>query len=291
MKSIGILKTVYKQSGLVDRIVSNINDYASPQLRTFIQDDCSPDETFEKYVAAAPAFARIWQTASNCGARANVASLLEKCDTDYLTFAAGDDFIYPPTARALLELIHEDDPDIVIVKCVRVSEAQAYPLTRELNINAHFPPEACKNAQLFSIKWNSSVDIMVAAATNPGLIWSQGLLVRTSLAKRAGFLPSGEVDDWGFQHNLAVIALSEKVRVTLVDRILGVMSIQPNSMGSEVMEQLERQVSVIHRHWDPRFRKVALLNCLKKKLEQFRGDAFSYDDVLGGLASTLNRTP
>ncbi len=291
MKSIGILKTVYNQSGLVDRIVSNINDYASPQLRTFIQDDCSPDDTFDKYVAAAPAFTGIWQTASNGGARANIASLLEKCDTDYLTFAAGDDFIYPPTARALLELIQQDDPDIVIVKGVHVSEEQAYPLTREPDINVHFAPEACKNAQLFSIKWNSSTDVMVPAATNPGLIWSQGLLVKTALAKRAGFPPSGEVDDWGFQHNLAVIALSENLRITLVDRILGVMSIQPNSMGSEVMKQLERQVNVIHRHWDPRFKKAALLNCLKKKLEQFRGDAFSYDDVLGGLAATLNRTP
>jgi len=287
MKSIGILKTVYNQSGLVDRISRNINDYGSSQIRTFIQDDCSPDNTYEKYLAASPAFTSIWQTADNLGARGNIASLLQKCDTDYVNFAAGDDFISTPTIRFLLEFVQKNDPDIIIVKGIHVPDDHAYELTLHANLSKHFNPEVCKNAQIFSTNFNNHIKVMAAAATYPGFIWSQGLLVKTDLAKRAGFLKSGDVDDWGFQHNLAVISLSEKLRITLVDRILGIMTYQLNSLGSNAIQQLESQINVIHLYWHPLFKKAALLNCLKKKLDQFYGDAYSYDETWEALCSAF----
>jgi glycosyltransferase involved in cell wall biosynthesis len=288
MKSIGILKTVYNQANFVDRMVSNINEYASPQIRTFIQDDCSLDETYEHYLAAKPAFTKITKTAVNEGARANIASLLRECDTDYLTFSAGDDFIYPSAIHALLETIQQDDPDIVILNAIRVPENLAFPLPSEHEISTQSSFKGCNN-NFFSVKWKSSNEMMVAIATFPGLIWSQGLLVKTDLAKRAGFPPSGGVDDWAFQHNLAVLAISEKSKITLIDRNLGVLCMQQGSMGMDVMKQLERQVDVIHRYWHPSFKKQALLNCLNKKLQQFRGGPFTYEEVLDGLASTLSR--
>ena len=290
MKNIGILKTVYNQSHLVDRVVRNINNYASPQLQTFIQDDCSKDNTYDLYLKAVPNFTRIYKTERNFGARANISSLVQKCDTDYLTFSAGDDFIYPPTARQLVRLIENDDPDIVITKCIHASDLRAYSLTLEDNISAQYAPEACRNAQIFGVNWSNCAEILVAAATTPGLLWSQGLVIKTSLAKRAGFPPSGEVDDWGFQHNLAVIALSENLRITLVDRILGILSVQPHSMGSEVTRQLERQIQAIHHHWDPRLKKAALLNCLTKKLKQMRSETFTYDNIRVQLAAALSQT-
>jgi glycosyltransferase involved in cell wall biosynthesis len=287
MKSIAVLKIVYNQASLVKIVTSNINEYASPGVLTLIQDDCSDDGTYEEYVTRSPLYSRVWRTEKNVGPRANMSSLLEKCETDYVTFSGGDDLIHVETMKALSNFINSTSLDMVILKGLHVSEVDSYRFSRDPELNNKFPEKWFKNSQLFLNEPRSARNILAAAAVMPGLMWCQGLVIKTGLAKRAGFLDSTEIEDWGLQHNLAVIAKEEELSVGFLNRVLGIMIVRPNSTGSQVFKQLERQVSAIDRHWDPSFKKIALLNCVGKKIGQLRDNAFSYEEIKTGILFSL----
>jgi hypothetical protein len=119
--------------------------------------------------------------------------------------------------------------------------------------------------------WSSAGDMLCTAALLLGFLWAQGMVIKTSLAKEAGFLPDGNIDDWGLQHNLSVIAMKWPLKIKYrkeIPSVLLVTLVTPGSYGSDVPRQLERQVRAINAHWHPNLRETTLLNCLEKMIRQ-----------------------
>lgn len=264
--TIGIVKIVYNQRKICSSILRNIDDNSIPGVTFYIQDDCSSDGTYEKLRSSPVVNKVVTQTHRNLGPRGNVADLLEKTSADYLNFSAGDDFVCASSLRNLQAKLSVDTYDLIVGRVVRA------PLNVALEIsqNPHVPSDAIEEmagqTAVVERDWQSSQQMLETAAVIPGLIWTQGILVKSELAKEAGYLKGGPVDDWGLIHNLAVISRRREIRVLYDQNIIGVLGGRSDSLGMNVEKQLRDQISAVETYWHPDFKKTALHNVITKKL-------------------------
>ena len=290
-KKIAIATAAYNQKNFVSKLVGSTDNYRTDSIVHYVQDDCSNDGTYAALTQAANENRIILsRTEKNLGPRGNIASLLDKIDSDYVVFSGGDDYIHPPTIQKLSEELqkNDDDTDIFVYLCIHAPEKTSYQLSISDKLSDVSTLSGARNSQAIEKIWSSAGEMLCTAALLPGFLWAQGMVIKTSLAKEAGFLPDGNIDDWGLQHNLAVIAMKRPLKIKYRKEILSVLSVTPGSYGSDVTRQLERQVRAINAHWHPNLRKTALLNCVEKKIRQYRSESFSYEEVYQSFSKALN---
>jgi len=289
-ETISIATITYNQNQYVDGIIRNGMDLAPDFIRHYIQDDCSTDGTWDRLMSLETSGRLIVsRTPKNLGPRANLASLLDRIEGDYVIFTGGDDLIVADEINRLaIELDGSlNKPDIVVFRCLKTHPADLCEASRSRYRRDFSSQLGLKNDDFVNHAWKDSFDALEASATNPGLLWIQGMVIKTSLARQAGFLPDGAVDDWGLQHNIAVIAMTQKIHVSMRREILCVLSETENSYGSDVTAQLKRQIKAVNDYWHPMLRKVAMLNVLKKKLNQLRESKHSYDEIYNAFQETF----
>jgi len=123
----------------------------------------------------------------------------------------------------------------------------------------------------------------------PGALWLQGVILRTSLLKEIPKMESRGVDDWGVFHNLAVYAQERPLRTKFSKQIISLLAVIPNSRGSQVENQLTRQLTAVANDWHPSFRKTALINVLEKKLKQFQNSNLDAGEVISVLKKSFSK--
>jgi len=292
MKTLGVIKAVYNQEHLVEDIGQNIKDCATEGLRFYIRDDFSSDRTFEALKELCLSNTVINQNSENVGIRANDARLLAECATDYITFSAGDDFLHSEGLSEVMSVLNTESPDIVITKLLRVPESDALRISklRSLHLTPQSEEILMRHREVFARTWSSATQFLETAAVLPGLVWTQGMIVRTDLAKAAGYLPDGDVDDWGLLHNLAVCSRGTRLKLVFVDKVFAVLGANPKSLGSDCEKQFCSQVQAVERFWDPILRKEALLNVVKKKVKLFSEIDVDADGVFRAFGEAFRST-
>jgi glycosyltransferase involved in cell wall biosynthesis len=287
---LSILIPVYNQRHLIRNLCDNISRYPSDEVEVLIQDDFSTDDTYLELLSHSKSIknARIFRNSTNLGARENVSSLLKKATGSVVLFSAGDDFALPGGVDSVLNRIRTGShSDVEIRLCWKTAE----PFHRWQSIDfSGIPPEAKKDLLNSKSVYRklTPAEFFFLSATIPGFVWMQGASIKVELACRAGFLPEGGVDDWGLLHNIAERSLSETISVAVFDEILSVIGVSPNSLGSNALAQLERQLYVVDRYWNSQFKKAALLNLLEKKISQFRQTDHSYSEIVNHLLKGLS---
>lgn len=281
--TIGIVKIVYNQRKICSSILRNIDDNSIPGVTFYIQDDCSSDGTYEELRSSPVVNKVVTQTHRNLGPRGNVADLLEKTSADYLNFSAGDDFVCASSLRNLQAKLSGDTYDLIVGRVVRAP----LDIALEISQNPHGPSDAVEEmagqTAVVERDWQSSQQMLETAAVIPGLIWTQGILVKSELAKEAGYLKGGTVDDWGLIHNLAVISRRRELRVLYDQNIIGVLGGRSDSLGMNVEKQLRDQIAAVETYWHPDFKKTALHNVITKKLNMMMAadiSASQYSKIL-----------
>jgi glycosyltransferase involved in cell wall biosynthesis len=279
---ISIATITYNQEHFLDGIFKSGRDLTPHIVKHYIQDDCSTDQSWEKFKNLEPSeHRRVYRTPLNLGPRANIASLLERIEGEYVIFTGGDDLLVTDEINRLaVELdASKSRPDIFVFQCLATSSETLYETSKSNCRIKSSSQTGHRNSAFISYPWTNSLEALTAAAINPGLLWLQGMVIKTSLAKQAGFLPDGDVDDWGLQHNIAVIAMSQNIRIAMREEIICVLSTNDNSYGSNVIEQFKRQVKAVNKFWHPALRKAAILRVVEKKLNQLRVSKHSYEEI------------
>ena len=286
-----VLIITYKQEYLCMRIIANIKSYVSKNIEVLIQDDCSPDRTHEilaKYFNDHP-HVKIYRNEKNLGAPRNSASLISKATSEYVINLGGDDFIVSQELEKAMLLLDVEPVDIGIFNCAHTDLAVIDHLilgkpktTENLNI-------LLRNNQFTQETGFSEERFYEQIATMPGELWGQGVIYRTSLLQKIQLLESGDVDDWGVFHNLAVHAQTNPLRTKAFKPVVSLLAIFKNSRGSDMEAQLTRQLCAVVNDWHVSYRKTALINVLEKKLKQFRNSSLGADEVISALKNSFSQ--
>ena len=99
-------------------------------------------------------------------------------------------------------------------------------------------------------------------------------------------MKSSNVDDWGIIHNLAVYNINQKLIVKQYENFITTLTHMPNSRGTQIEMQLNRQLSAVVKDWHPLFRKKAFYNVIEKKMRQLENLNIEIDEVI----SLMNRS-
>jgi glycosyltransferase involved in cell wall biosynthesis len=287
---LSILIPVYNQCDRIKNLCENIAKHSSTDVEVLIQDDASTDCSYSELLLHASNIKNVsvFKNQENLGARENIISLIKKASGRFVLLSAGDDFVLPQGIDSVLDRIRaESHSDIEVRLCWKTAE----PFVNWSGINFRKIRVEEKKGLLNSkiVYGNlSPQDFFFLSATLPGFIWLQGVSIKTDLVRRAGYLPEGGVDDWGLLHNIAKLSLVEPISVAMFDEVVSVIGVSPNSLGSNALAQLERQLCAVNRYWDEPFKKAALLNLLEKKIMQFRQTDHSYSEILHHLLSGLS---
>jgi len=288
VSKIGICTVTYNQRGCAPDVVSNLGELDADDCAFFVRDDCSTDGTFEYFQASKLQNLNLQRNAERMGARKNSIALYKSVDTEYMMCKGGDDLVYPPAVRKALSILARENPDVIICKAAYVGFQIALELSKTKNLTNVIKDSAVKNKIVFDRSWQSIEDLLAASATLPGMLWNQGLLIRTEVAQEAGFLPAGEVDDWGHLHNLALLARQKKLKVFYLNEILTIIGQVSDSLGSDPMRQMCRQLYAIENFWHDDFKKHAFCNALLKKLSNFAASDVSYNQIRTSLINSLD---
>jgi glycosyltransferase involved in cell wall biosynthesis len=285
-----VLVISYKQEHLCQRIITNIESYVSENVEVLIQDDCSPDRTYEllaKHFDGHP-FVSVFRNETNLGASRNSASLISKATSEYVLNLGGDDFIVAEELQKAIALLAANPVDVGIFNCAHTDLAiidhliLGKPKTTD-NLNIFL-----RNNQFTEATNFSDTNFYEQIATMPGALWGQGVVFRTSLLKQIQLLESGNVEEWGLFHNLAVHAQSHPLRTRVFKPIVSLLAVLRNSRGSDVEAQLTRQLCAVINDWHASYRKTALINVLEKKLKQFRNSSLGADEVVLALKNSFS---
>ncbi len=289
--SLEVLVITYQQAALCDRIIANVESYASKDIHVLIQDDCSPDETYDRLARhfSDHPYVKVFRTERNLGPRGNSSTLIDKARAEYCLNIGGDDFVSPHEIREALALVQNQPTDVAVFACARTRLP-----TIDKILFAHQPLDTSDRILIRNEEYSrdgtpSGQEFFFKIATQPGALWGQGMIIRTSLLQRVQLLKSEQVDDWGLFHNLAVHALSHTIRVSAYPKVIALLAIMDDSFGSDVTKQLTRQVNAVMRCWHPAFRKQALINVLGKKLEQFRNADCDAEFVASTMKASLDQ--
>jgi hypothetical protein len=102
-------------------------------------------------------------------------------------------------------------------------------------------------------------------------------------------MESRNVDDWGILHNLAVHGLKQPLRIKFFKKIITLLTIVKNSRGSQVDEQLTRQLTAVVNDWHPSFRKDAFFNVIEKKLKQFKNTNSEIEKIISIFKNSFSK--
>ena len=290
MASIAICTITYNQQHCVDRLIANIKECRGKDRFFHIRDDCSTDETFNLCSASKANDIEVSQNTVNLGSRLNGVEVLNNCSQDYIICKGGDDLIYGPALEKAQRIIQEESPDLILCKAGYIGFDSALQLSRQADLCAKLKKEFVKNSIIFDQRWDGLQSLLDAAATLPGLVWTQGLIARTSVLRRSGYLPGGEVDDWGLLHNLAVLARHEELKVAYLDDILSIIGFVEGSQGTDPARQLYRQLHAIEHYWHDDLKKAAFCNSILKKISGFMQSDVSYRAVRDAVLTALQKS-
>lgn len=285
-----VLIITYQQEHLCERIITNIESFVSDNVEVLIQDDCSPDRTYEilaKHFNGHP-HVKIFRNEHNLGASRNSASLISKATSEYVLNLGGDDFIVSEELQKAITLLASNPVDVGVFNCAHADLAVIDHLilgkpkiTDDLKI-------FIRNNQFTEAASFSEVSFYEQIATMPGALWGQGVVFRTRLLQQIHLLESGNVEEWGLFHNLAVHAQSHLVRTKVFKPVISLLAVLRNSRGSNVEAQLTRQLCAVVNDWHVSYRKTALINVLEKKLKQFRNSSLGADEVISALKNSFS---
>lgn len=290
MARIGICTITYNQRDCVEQLMSNINDCIGEGRRFYIHDDGSTDGTFDLCSHFSCADIEVLTNPKNMGSRLNSIRALEGCRDEYFICKGGDDLIYGPALDKAEEIIEAEKPDLILCKAAYVAFEIALELSRHADLCKRLKSECVKNSIVFEKRWANPQSLFDAAASVPGLLWTQGLIARTSVLRRSGFLPGGEVDDWGLLHNLAVLTRHEDLKVVYLDDILAIIGFVKGSQGGDPTRQLCRQLHAIEHYWHDDLKKAAFCNSILKKISGFMQSDVSYKVTREALFSALQNS-
>jgi len=288
---LGIATALYNQPEFVPEIIENAKSMAGYGVISYLQDDCSTDETFAllKSLGESASGVAISKTLENGGCRANLADILQKADTEYILFKGGDDYIVTPSIEKVLSDIERaPNTDICIYCCAHVKKEAAFRAAMEPNINSNLQLQQCRNYWLMEKNWGTALELLEACSRLPASLWVQGMVIKTSVAKKAGFLPAGRIDDWGLIHNLALLCGTKELNIELRPEILSVLSVVPSSQGQDVITQLMEQTLAIENYWSDNLKKEALLNVLAKKMMQMQKLDIDYSSVKSSIKAAID---
>jgi glycosyltransferase involved in cell wall biosynthesis len=291
IKPLEILIVVFNQEFLCKRIIANIESYINNNIGVLIQDDCSTDRTFEvlsTHFQNHPDV-KILKTVRNLGPIGNFASLSAQATSEYVICLGGDDFVNQGELQQILKLLASDPFDIGVFNCAHA----------ELEIIDQLILGAARTSNKYNIIINnkhftdavnlSEIDFFHRIATMPGALWLQGVILRTSLLKQIPKMESRNVDDWGILHNLAVHGLKQPLRIKFFKKIITLLTIVKNSRGSQVDEQLTRQLTAVVNDWHPSFRKDAFFNVIEKKLKQFKNTNSEIEKIISIFKNSFSK--
>jgi glycosyltransferase involved in cell wall biosynthesis len=287
MKTLAVLKAVYNQVDLVDKINENIISYSNPLVRTYVMDDASEDDTYAAYKKKSRKDLLVFFSSVNRGSSNSYLKLVEQCDEDFVIFSDGDDYLCKDGVDFVSRLINYEDFDVMALNGVRVGHSEAVGLASKSRVDLIIPPNVRVNRKIFGRNCKGCSDFFVTAAKNPGFLWFQTLVVRKELARQAFSRISHLNTDWLFEHELARISSKNYLRFRVVDRMLAILGVTPNSMGQDVRSQLVRQVQLVNEYWEDEWKKETLLNVITKKLNQFGATDFSHSDVCLAFAKAF----
>lgn len=288
---LGVATALYNQARFVPAIIENSKSVADYGVISYLQDDCSTDETFDllKNLGESASGLEISKTVENSGCRANLADMLQRADTEYILFKGGDDFIVTPSIEIVLSDIERaPNTDIFIYCCAHMKKEAAFRAAMEPNIKSILQLTDCRNYWLMEKNWDAALELLESCARLPASLWVQGMVIRTSVAKEAGFLPAGKIDDWGMIHNLAVLCGNRDLNIELRPEILSVLSVVPGSQGHDVTAQLLEQTFAIENYWSENLKKEALLNVLVKKMMQMQKLDIDYSSVKSSIKAAID---
>ncbi len=286
-----VLIITYKQEHLCDRIIKNIESYVCQNIEVLIQDDCSPDRTHEilaNHFIGHP-HVQIFRNEKNLGASRNSSSLISKATSEYVLNLGGDDFIVLGDLKKAISLIAANPMDIGIFNCARAELTLIDQLLFGGPKIFENPKVMLKNNQFTQMIIFNEENFYENIATVPGAIWGQGVIFRTNLMQKIQFVESGDIDDWGFFHNLAVHAKKNPLCIRAFNPIISLLAILPNSRGSNAEAQLTRQLCAVFNNWHVSFRKTALINLLQKKLNEFSVSSLDADEVISALKNSFSK--
>lgn len=285
MKTVGVIKATFNQAEYAADTLLNIKECLNGMTHFFIRDDCSSDQTYELLAEGRDAFVHVNRNLENLGVRKNSKRLLDDCETDYVAFSGGDDFICPATLGTVMNMIDQTAPDIIFMKVLRIPVEKALLASRlpDGSFDKTNKNPLIKNGLIFSENWRSMTDLLDASAVVPGLVWLQGTVIKKTVVDEAGYLEGSEVDDWGLMHNIALLNKNKPLNCVLLDAVFGVVGDAPASLGRQINQQFSRQINAIHSYWHPSYKKAALLNVIAKKINTYRESESSYDEVIRNL--------
>lgn len=288
---LAIATAFFNQAGFVPAQLQNAITLSQLGVASYLQDDCSTDRTLEKLHSGEGKHPHVYvsKTTLNSGCRANLASILETANSEYILFKGGDDFVVSSTVHTVLEDIElKPSVDVFIYCCSHVPKEAGFRLSAEPNIRSILELQQCRNYWLMEKNWKTAVDLFETCASIPASLWIQGMVIKTSVAREAGFLPTGDVDDWGLVHNLARLCETRDLNVELRPEIISVLSVVPGSQGQDVARQLLVQLEAINNHWSDHLKKPAALNVLEKKLKQMRNADIDYHQLVDAFKKVFS---
>ena len=288
MSKLGICTITYNQRDCAPDVVSNLRELDGDDCAFFVRDDCSTDGTFEYFQSSKLPNLNLQRNARRIGSRKNSIELYGSVDTEFMICKGGDDLVYAPAVRKALSILDRENPDVIICKVAYVNFQIALELSTTENLINLIKDSLLKNKIVFDQRWESLEELLAASATLPGMLFNQGFLIRTEVAQEAGFLPAGEVDDWGHLHNLAVLARQKKIKVIYLNELLTIMGYVGDSMGSDPIRQMYRQLDAIENFWHEDFKKHALCNSLMKKINTFANSDLSYEEITSAFRGGLD---
>lgn len=285
MKTVGVIKATFNQAEYAEDTLINIKECLNGMTHFYIRDDCSSDHTYEILAEGRSPFVHVNKNLENLGARENSKRLLDDCETDYVAFTGGDDFICPATLGTVMNMINQTAPDIIFMKVLRIPVEKALLASRlpDGSFDKNNKNPLIKNGLIFSENWPSMTDLLDASAVVPGLVWLQGTVIKRTIVDEAGYIEGGEIDDWGLLHNISLLNKKAPLDCVLLDTVFGVVGDAPASLGSQINQQFSRQINAVHSYWHPSYKKAALLNVIAKKISTYRDAEISYDEIAQNL--------
>ncbi len=278
---ISVVISYFNQLSMSEALCNNIESYLAEDMEILLMDDCSTDgsESYLQRRFANRSNVKIIRQKKNIGVLKNATAGMAAASGTYLIFSAGDDFLNPSAVNSLRKRL-QSKADIYIFQGLRGPREILESLAASPGNTSRL---SLLNGKIFETKWRSSSELLDTCAVQPAFIWTQGVMFRTEVAKAAGFMPDGGIDDWGLWHNLACLNAKRPIKIEASQLVLGMVSETPGSLGSDHFRQIDRQIVGIMKYWAPQYQNEALINAATKKINGCRGTSS------GHTAETLLR--
>jgi len=291
LRPLQVLILVYNQEKFCKRIITNIESYVSNKIGVLIQDDFSQDGTYDVLSKHFHGHhnVKVFKNKSNLGPIGNFALLTSKATSQYVLCLGGDDFIVQEELLKAMGVLASEPVDVGVFNCAHTELAIIDQLILGAPRTSNEHKILLRNNQFTEADNLSEDHFYYQIATMPGALWLQGVILRTSLLKEIPKMESRGVDDWGVFHNLAVYAQERPLRTKFSKQIISLLAVIPNSRGSQVENQLTRQLTAVANDWHPSFRKTALINVLEKKLKQFQNSNLDAGEVISVLKKSFSK--